>query len=444
MIDRHQLLTHVLRTWVGGAVAVLLMAHASVTHAQLAFEREPVNYYTAAADNAVTELQARIDADDVTLDFHPERGYLDAVLEQLQVMPSSQMLVFSKTSFQASRISPRNPRALYFNDKVYVGWVRGGDVMEVTAVDPQLGAVFYTLDQAEMDQPTFIRDQGNCMACHASSNTQGVPGHTVRSVYTAPNGMPHFGVGTFRTNHSSPLKERWGGWYVTGTHGRQRHMGNVVIADRSEARSFDLDEGANVTDLADRFPAGGYLSTHSDLVALMVLEHQSEMHNLITCANYAARFALRDAAIMDNLLEREPGELSDSTQRRIATAGDRLLRYMLFVDEAPLVDAIRGTSDFAVEFAAQGPFTAGGRSLRQLNLKERLFEHPCSYLIYSEAFAALPEPMLDYVYQQLWEVLTAAAASDDFAHLSIEQRRVLLEILRDTVPALPDYWHQGA
>jgi len=425
-------------------VALWTVGDINFAGAQISFEKEPINYYSAPVDHPVARLQERLAEGGATLEFHPKRGYLDAVLEHLGVSASSQMLVFSKTSFQASRISPRNPRAIYFDDDVYVGWVRGGDVVEVSAVDPQLGAVFYTLKQTESPRPKFVRDRGNCMSCHASSHTRGVPGHTVRSVYAAPGGMPHYGAGTFRTNHESPFEQRWGGWYVTGTHGRQRHMGNVVVPDPDSAADLDLEPGANVTDLAGRFSLAGYLSPHSDLVALMVLEHQTEMHNLITSANYAAQMALRDAAIMDEALGRQTDPLSESTRRRIASAGDRLLRYMLFVDEAPLVDPIRGTSTFAEEFAARGPSTSDGRSLRELDLDRRLFKYPCSYLIYSEAFEALPEPMLAHVYRQLWEVLAGRDNRPEFDHLSRDQRQAILEILRETKADLPSYWRRGA
>jgi hypothetical protein len=408
--------------------------------AQTSFEAEPINYYTAPVDDPVTRLQKQIDDGQVRLDWDAQHGYLPSVLKALGILPESQMLVFSKTSLQQERISPSRPRALYFNDDAYVGWVRYGPVLEISAVDSRQGAMFYTLAQRVAEQPRFVRDRGDCLSCHASSRTWDVPGHIVRSVYTAPDGHPHFGAGTFRTDHSSPFSERWGGWYVTGTHGAQRHMGNVVAADADRPERLDREAGANVTDLTSIVDTGPYLTGHSDLVALMVLEHQADMHNLITRANYDARRALRDGRIMNQMLDEPEDHISESTRRRIENAGQRLLKYLLFVDEATLSDPVCGTSGFAERFSEIGPRDKQGRSLRDFDLQRRLFRYPCSYLIYSEAFDALPDLLREHVVRQLWEILTQRNTSETYQHLSPADRQAILEILRETKPDLPDYW----
>lgn len=400
-------------------------------------------YDSAIKNDPVARLQRQIDEGKVKLEFDGTHGYLKSTLKALGVDASSQMLVFSQTSFQVRRISPRTPRALYFNDNVYVGWVQHGDVMELSAVDPQHGAVFYTLEQVESERPTFIPDRGNCLTCHESSRTQNVPGHLVRSVYSAPSGLPHFGAGTFRTNQNSPLKERWGGWYVTGHHGEQRHMGNCIVPTKEDAVNMDLDVGANVTDLSRWFDTSPYLTRHSDIVALMVLEHQADMHNLITQANYYARQAIQHAAVMNEMMDEPADHVSDSTRRRFEYAGEKLLKYMLFVGEARLTDRIKGTSDFAEHFSAKGPHDRRGRSLRDLDLRRRLFKYPCSYLIYSEAFDTLPEPLKAHVYQRLWDILNSRDKSGDYAHLSSRSRIAIREILRDTKEGLPDYWKRS-
>src|SRR5262249_27414426 len=207
-----------------------------------------------------------------------------AILKELNVPPSSQVLVFSKTSFQRERITPKTPRALYFNDDVYVGFVLRGDVLEVAASDPKLGTAFYTLDQEPDDKPQFFRQRDNCLACHASTATGCAPGLLVLSVFTDRTGMPILSAGTFRTDHSSPLKERWGGWYVTGTHGNQTHMGNWVVENKRDPQAEGNAAGQNVTDLKSRFTVANYLTPNSDIVALMVLEHQTECHNRIARA----------------------------------------------------------------------------------------------------------------------------------------------------------------
>jgi hypothetical protein len=422
---------------------VLSLGYPARVDAQMSFEDEPINYYTTPVDDPVARLQQRLDAGEVRLEYDAQHGYLPSVLKALGVSHDSQMLVFSKTSLQLERISPSRPRAIYFNDDVYVGWVQHGPVMEISAADPRQGAVFYTLAQRAAEQPRFVRDRGDCMSCHASSRTLDVPGHLVRSVYPGSDGHPHFGAGTFRTNHSSPFSQRWGGWYVTGTHGALRHMGNVIAADPNQPEILDREAGANVTDLTPLVDTTPYLPRHSDLVALMVLEHQVDMHNWIARANYDTRRALRDGRIMNQMLQLPEDHISDSTRRRIENAGQRLLKYLLFADEAPLSEPVRGTSGFAERFSAAGPRDAQGRSLRELDLQRRLFRYPCSYLIYCEAFRALPDPLLAYVQRQLWEILTGRNTSDVYAHLSAPDRLAILQILRDTWQDLPDFWSES-
>ncbi len=258
-------------------------------HGQVDYELPPIDYLEAAVHDPVAQLTERLERGEVSLTFAGQAGYLASVLQALDVPVSSQILVFSKTSFQQAKISPRRPRALYFNDNVYVGWVQQGEVMEVSAIDPQQGAIFYTLEQQPAEQPRFARQTHNCLVCHGSSHTEGVPGSFVRSIYPDRRGHPVLSAGTFRTDYTSPLRERWGGWYVTGTHGKQRHMGNVVLKDGSDPSALDVESGANVVDLADRVDVSRYLTPYSDIVALMVLEHQATAHNRLTAANFSAR-----------------------------------------------------------------------------------------------------------------------------------------------------------
>ncbi len=422
------------------AASLLFGSLAAPVRAQVAYENEPINYLTAPVTDPVAQLQRAIDAGQAQLTYDDRHGYLESALKSLNSSPASQVLVFSKTSFQRQRISPKTPRSLYFNDDVYIGWVQGGEVLEGASVDRDLGTIFYTLEQEPKDKPKFVRDRGDCLSCHASSNTRNVPGLLVRSVYSSPSGLPHFGAGTFRTNHSSPLKERWGGWYVTGTHGTQRHLGNVVSQDSEHPDQLDLEAGANLTDLTSRCDVSPYLRGHSDIVALMVLEHQVDLHDLITTANYEARLALRDAAVLNKMLNQPADTISPSIHRRLESAGDKVLKYMLFVDEAPLTDRIRGTSGFAEEFAARGPCDQQGRSLRQFDLQQRLFKYPCSYLIYSASFDALPPQVKQHIYRRLQEILTGQDTSQDFAQLSAADRQAILEILRATKPDLAGYW----
>ncbi len=404
------------------------------------YDVEPILYSTATPHDPISVLQQRLEAGKTQLEFDERHGYLKSVLKQLAVPVSSQMLVFSKTSLQIRHIEPRSPRAIYFNDDVYIGWVQGGDVLEVSAVDPQLGAMFYTLDQTQSEKPRFERATHQCLQCHVSRKTQDVPGHLVRSLYTAFDGRPIFNAGTFNTDHTSPLNERWGGWYVTGRHGKQRHMGNVLVVDRENPTKVNLDAGANVTKLDSLFDTSPYLTPHSDIVAMMVMAHQAQMHNHITAANFQARQALYSNEVMNRALEREAAFRSPSTERRIKKSAERLLRYLLFCNMALLEQPVIGTNTFSQEFSKLGPRDSRDRSLRDFDLKTRLFRYPCSFLIYSHAFEHLPAEVKALVYRRLWEVLTGVDESEDFGHLTPADRQAILEILRDTKSDLPDYW----
>ncbi|QDV18542.1 hypothetical protein Pan153_32010 [Gimesia panareensis] len=428
--------------WWAVCLAVSCLLWTGSVSAQVNFEEAPINYNKATPDNAISRVQKKLDAGELKLAFDREerRGYLPAVLEALKIPISSQILVFSKTSLQVKRIDPLSPRALYYNDDLYLGFVQGGSVLEVSASDPQLGTVFYTLSQFETSRPKFVRKTFECTQCHAGSMTQGVPGHIMRSVYPGPDGMPVFREGTYRSDQSSPFEERWGGWYVSGTHGKMRHMGNLIFRQGDSSRNLNRDKGANADDLDRWFDTDPYMTPYSDIVSLMVLEHQAKMHNLITRAQFEGQITERDSRVMNKMLERKAAFQSDSTKRRYESSAKRLVDYMLFVDELQLEDRIEGLSGFQTEFPQAGPRDSKGRSLRDFDLERRLFKYPCSYLIYSDSFEALPKPVLEVVYRQLWEVLTGKNQSKEYAHLSAEDRRAILEILIETRKGLPDYW----
>lgn len=408
------------------------------------YEREPINYSTAPTRDPVAALQRKIASKQLNLDYDAKAGYLPALLRELKIPVSSQVLVFSKTSFQRDRIDPQRPRAIYFNDDVYVARVQGGDVLEVSATEPVNGPMYYTLRERRADGPAFARQTDNCLQCHASSATHDLPGHLVRSVFPDADGQPIFSAGTFRTDPTSPLRRRWGGWYVTGVSGAQRHMGNVVSADRDSPDRTDFGAGTNLTSLASKIDTSAYLSPHSDIVALMVLEHQTYVHNLIARASVLTRLALHDAAELNKALGRPADYRSESTVSRINNAVEPLLRGVLFSEEAALTDAIRGTSGFADEFAARGPRDAAGRSLRDFDLKTRMFKYPCSYLVYGRSFDALPAEAKERFWRRMGEVLDGRdEATKEFAHLSAGDRRGIREILAATKKDLPAYFHAG-
>ncbi len=366
---------------------------------------------------------------EVKLDYTEKWGYLPSLLKHYKIPISSQTLVFSKSSFQLTQIAPDAPRAIYFNDDVYVGWVNHGQYIEVATVDPQTGPVFYTLNQEDDHHSALEPQKEECLVCHDTFQTSTpVPRLLMLSVLPNPDGNA-LKAAALITNDQSPLRERWGGWYVTGTHGKQQHLGNTIVRARAddidEMKKFiarmDLSAGANVTDLSKRFDTRDYLSPHSDIVALMVLGHQTHVHNMITSGVYE----IRDAV--------EKG-LSQKMNEVVKDAGERIVRAMLFAGEAQLSDPVVGTSSFANEFTSQGPRDKRGRSLRELDLKQRLLRYPLSYLVYSKSFDAMPAGLKEYVYRRFREVLSGEDTSADFVHLSDTDRKAIFDILKDTKP----------
>jgi hypothetical protein len=427
----------------GRGLGVLLIGLATIAAARASgqeIERDPINYSAATPRNAITRLQERLAAGTARLDFEEEHGYLRSLLRALDVPESSQVLVFSKTSLQRERISPKTPRAIYFNDDVMVGFCLRGRVIEISAADDALGTAFYTLDQMREEKPAPRRQTESCLLCHSSSANQGIPGHLVRSLFVDRQGQPLLASGSFRTDHSSPLAERWGGWYVTGTSGTQKHMGNMICQTTRGREEPDNSDGVNVVDLKDRFTTAFYLTPHSDIVALMVLEHQVGMLNRLARAGLETRMALHYEREMNKALDRPAGEQSDSARSRIRSVGETVTRYMLFHEETRLTDRVEGTSTFAADFAARGLRDSKGRSLREFDLKTRLFRYPCSYLIYSRAFDSLPAEVKDYVYQRLWQIFNGPRTGKDDPELAADDRAAILDILRETKRDLPDYW----
>ena len=407
-----------------GALGAIVVAQrrdvfvASRDQAAIAYTKGPVT-------DPVYQLGRRVQDGTVTLQFDGPNGYLKSLLAALDIPIDSQTLVFSETSFEAKLINPRNPRAIYFNDTVSVGVVHGSDALELAAQDPAQGVVFYTLAQKPAAKPKLTRDD-TCLACHLSWDTLGVPGLIVLSTFPMSDDKNAYANG-FVADHRSPLAERWGGWYVTGKPGTLRHMGNVPVIVPGKVDVQPRPTSPVLASLDGKFDLKPYLSPYSDVVALMVLEHQTHMTNLLTRVGWEARLA---AAERGN---------PDAAARMREAAAD-LVDYLLFVDEAPFAGSIRGSSGFAEKFSAQGPRDSKGRSLRQLDLDRRLMKYPCSYMIYTPAFDALPPDARNAVYQRMWQVLSGRDTSKKYSTLSRADRQAIVEILRDTKKDLPAYF----
>jgi hypothetical protein len=344
----------------------------------------------ARCEDPVAALARRIEQGSGQLPFDRAYGYLPALLEALHVPVESQMAVFAKTSIQGMIIQPTNPRVLYFNDSVAVGWVHDGFI-ELAAQNPGQGIAFYVIMQRPEERLTRRLD---CVKCHKSSAL------LLRSVTSSPFGVAS---GDIDVDGRTPFGKLWGGWFVTGEEVPAVHRGNAVF------------ENSQRREITPSFDAKFSLTPSSDVVALMVFAHQMHMMNLL--------------AHPDNI--------------------DELVDYLLFVDEPPLPGPIRGESGFAEKFSGAGPRDHKGRSLRDLDLERRLMRYPCSYMIYTEAFDALPAQAKEAVYRRMWQILSGQILSGEekaprYERLALAGRQAVLEILRDTKKDLPDYFQRAS
>ena len=386
-----------------GLVAPLVVA-AQPSRDRLPLEHPAIGYSTAGLDNPVTWLTTRLEEGRSSLPAPRDPlDHLASLLGELDIDPDTQTLVFSKTSFQKALISPRQPRAIYFNDDTVVAYVPGGD-LELAVSDPAAGVAFYGVSSRGGDATGFMRTT-HCLECHYTPRTLGVPGLLVASVGVSDDGVPV--TDQTVTDHRTPFSRRWGGWFVDG------------VAPPSRAPA------APSSDIFDR---NRYLRPWSDPVALMTLEHQSQMANLLTRLAWESRLHRHDGLIGYGLAER----MTDRV--------DEVLAYMLFVDEAPLTAPIEGPSPFRQSFPRRGPHDRFGRSLRDFDLETRLFRYPLSYMIYSRAFDAIEPVVREFLLRRLYDVLTGDDPRPIYDRLSAADRQAVLSILRDTKPNLPTYW----
>jgi hypothetical protein len=245
-----------------------------------------------------------------------------------------------------------------------------------------------------------------------------VPRFIVGSGYTGTTGLLVSHEGWILVSDRTPLKSRWGGWYVTGRHGDQVHLGNMQIKTLYDFDRLEELRLGNIDTLDALFDVKPYLTNKSDIVALLVLEHQADVQNLITRLSYDARTP------------------ADNQAEIVAETVEQLLRMMLFVEAVEYTAPISGDPAFTEQFLRRAVRDAKGRSLRDFDLSRRLFRYPLSYLIYSEAFDALPSAAKNLFTRRLNDVLGGADTSRDFAHLTAADRAAIREILRDTKPEL--------
>ncbi|MEK0445152.1 MAG: hypothetical protein RLZZ399_473 [Verrucomicrobiota bacterium] len=332
---------------------------------------------------------------------------LQTLLETLGIPVTSQLWVYSATSLQSGLIRPANPRALYFNHELYVGFVPDGR-LEVAAIDPEMGPVFY-LVESRGAAPVQVSRSTRCMNCHASQTTERVPGLFAESVLVNTTGASLDGFRRGLVGHTLPIPERLGGWHVTGAPPSAKHLGNLLAESRPGGyASFPNPPGAH-------FAPHRYPVQSSDFLAHLIHEHQIGFHNLVTLAVYHAR---------------ENRENRQDVLQKIAL---RLVRYVLFQNEAPLPPGgITPDPAFVRDFLRGAHRTPEGASLRELDLKTRLFSKRCSYMIHTPSFAALPEDFLQPFREALEKALRIQNAPAEFDYLPADEKKAIRSILRQT------------
>lgn len=404
------------------------------------YEQPPVSYSASTPQDAVAALQRRLTAGALAF-IGDERTILRAILVELGVPFESQVLVFSKTSLQRGRITPSRPRALYFSDAAYVGWVPGG-LIEITTIDNRLGPIFYSFDpqEARGAARTFVRDS-DCLRCHGGTFVRGVPGVFARSVIPSETGEPLLRHGSEIVDDETPFENRWGGWYVTGYSGPTNHRGNVLGAEQGDRLVFDLSDKRPV-ELSSFFDTTPYLTDTSDVVALLVFEHQMAMQNSLTRAAHSAR-KMREyqRALQKTFGDPETDEPAyDSVKSVINGAVENVLDHLLFRHAAPLPAGVVGSESFRRAFVEGAPRNRAGDALKDFHLRGRLFKNRCSFLIYSEMFAELPAPLRNRILDRLHSALRDSDAAGRYAYLEKDERQRIYDILLETHPLARARW----
>jgi hypothetical protein len=399
-----------------------------------------IGYANRPTHNAIARLQERMDRGEVKLKFVSGRGYLDSLLQALGIDPSSQTLVYSKTSLQFELIQAATPRAIYFDDDAYIAWIPETSIIEITAMDSALGPVFYTLPNLDPTTTHFDRETLRCLTCHDTFSLMGggVPRFLFMSSPVTVKGEPLTTEISQETTDATPISERWGGWYVTGKPDNSAHLGNIqtnsTASPAAQISSLRVNRPGTVDNLDRLFDTRLYLTDHSDIIALLVFEHQVYIEDIITRANYKARTMvarLNDGQPADAL---SWNQLPTKARTMLKVMLEPLVKALLLVDATRFPGKLAGNSGFDQWFQAQGPRDPQGHSLRELDLKTRLFRYPLSYMVYSIGFDGLPGYAKEYVYRRLADILSGRDQSAPYAKISAHDRAVALEILTATKP----------
>jgi len=412
-----------LRRW-GTAWIGLSMVTAVQAQRTDVWDLPPLRYSDTVATGRVTEIAKRLESGEIPLRGKSPLEKLRFVLEELDVPESSQVLVFSKTSKQIDRIDPQNPRCLFFSENAYVGYVPGGAI-EVIVHDAVLGPVFYLIELEGPQGLAIQRDTSDCLSCHGTTRTEGVPGVFVRSVFPDARGQALLALGSVTVTHETPIEERWGGYYVTGGSFHP-HLGNRTFDESEPVRPTKQD----LTTLEGRINVGKYPRPTSDVVALVVLEHQCRVHNLLTAASVNYQRARFLAELVNPQADPDAGQAG-----RVAdAAAEKVVDALLFKNEADLGEGLEGERAFQDDYLLQFPKSSSGRSLADFKLYRRIFKYRCSCMVYSSAFEHLPSRVKRAVIGRLGEALSDG--NEDIApHLGRSEKKRIRKILSETLPA---------
>ena len=403
------------------------------------FEEPPINYSATPTNDRATAISAKFQSRAMEIRSMPAKKRLQWLLAELGVPVESQIFVFSKTSLQRDLINPEAPRVLYFSDEAYIGWSPTG-AFEVAVFDAKLGATFYVFEPHATKEEPLLARSGDCLLCH--SRHEHTPSLRTRSVFPDANGEPLSGSGSSNIAPSTPLAERWGGWYVTGTKAPFEHRGNLTGKKIDDFEGPAAQPTRNLLSLEGVVDTRRYLLKTSDVVPLLMHDHQVHVHNVLSKANQDARIALHRWPAMREIL----GLPKDAPPQGSClvvfdSQAEKVLDALLCRDDATWpAGGIQGDGVFAPAYAKTRKPDAKGRSLRDLDLQTRLFRYRCSPLIYSESFATLPKELHDIILLRLSSGLRAFPPSPSFGHLPDDERAAIHEILSATLPNLPVGW----
>jgi len=404
--------------------AMFAVAVAAASQGNGVLDQHPsIQYAVRPTTDRIATLNRALADGSRTLHADGRTGYLRPLLDALGIGEESQLLVFSKTGVQREFTSPHNPRALFFDQSVVVGYIPGAPLLEIASHDPQQGVIFYTLDQ-HAARPSFTRAT-MCLSCHVSATTLGVPGLITRSNTVAEDGTVMPQLGSNDVDHRTPHPDRWGGWFVTSEalvpYAQRAHGGNITFAATGTTSNQVFVDWINSAP-----ESRGYLSASSDIVALLVFDHQAHAINLLTRLNWESRVVAA-------------GGRAETADGPLTGLVNELADYFVFTGEMPPSVPLTPRAGFAERLAAYTPKDRLGRSVAELELTNRLMRYPCSYMVYSGAFDALAPSIRQAVYRRMIDQLSRGDARGEYNRVSAADRRAALEILADTKPDFPGH-----